>query len=574
MLDGKPVDPDAAKKVNNGMILESAAELRVNEEDLDDEMRLESEILESKPAAADGIPDTGSELTHGSSVVLAGNVAAAVRRRRNASETSQGSQSAAPEKAEYESTLDILDAAIGRSDSRSSSRPGSNQAKSAPAEEGAHGASFYREGDITSSHAGASARFTERASLRLSTAGEDSFPADGSASPQVSSRSNYGRNRNGSGEFAPKDAPSPAPRSSSQWSSGRRGDADVSMSFDQDTSLVGGQNLRPKTSGGVSSSGSFKLAAPSPTMRAASPLQRNSSRPQSAASVGSNSPQMGRSASTQAAPFKVAVDKTSSSGVLDDTTSSPSALTFPAIRGSSKGSSIVHLDIVKRPTGSYMIAEDDEEGADGTHQRAAAGAQCDDDSDTEDIAVTHAARHRLMFASSSAGSTNSVTSNLKARQQILQRLKSTSSKDSDADNTLADRCKTPPTAASRGQTSASSAAGIAHASPRLEMGIAERGSARKSSRTAECVLESLENSPQRPPNAATAAKGKTSASKDTLSSKVNYRTAYRHLLQHFYVWASLTPTFIYQLHFQYRLACLWASTLPVVWPRSTSGCRT
>ena len=54
----------------------------------------------------------------------------------------------------------------------------------------------------------------------------------------------------------------------------------------------------------------------------------------------------------------------------------------------------------------------------------------DDDSDTEDIAITHAARHRLMNNSSTAGSANSVTSNLKARQQMLQRLKSTSAKDS------------------------------------------------------------------------------------------------------------------------------------------------
>jgi uncharacterized protein (DUF885 family) len=170
-----------------------------------------------------------------------------------------------------------------------------------------------------------------------------------------------------------------------------------------------------------------------------------------------------------------------------------------------------------------MIAEDDVDGAEGSRQRVAAGAQGDDDSDTEDIAVTHAARHRLMFASSSAGSANSVTSNLKARQQILQRLKSTSSRDSDADSsTHADRCKTPPTAANRGQASVSAAGGIAQASPRLEMGIAERGSARKSSRTAECVLESLENSPQRPPNAAAANKGKSSASKDTLSSKVSF----------------------------------------------------
>ena len=147
MLDGSPVDAAAAKKVTNGMILEAAAELRVVEEELDDELRLENEILDMEqqgqhqgrggigisigpniggmPTAPTGhnwsparraqtqkggsgsgmgmsigghsspgypnrrtddgtdlAPDTGSELTHGSSVVLAGGMAAAVRKRR------------------------------------------------------------------------------------------------------------------------------------------------------------------------------------------------------------------------------------------------------------------------------------------------------------------------------------------------------------------------------------------------------------------------------------------------------------------------------------------------------------
>jgi hypothetical protein len=104
MLDGSLVDPNAQTKVTNGMILEAAASMKLIEEEMDDELRLEMDCILTQDMKRLGgshllpspggtlspgqgysgvVPDTGSELTHGSSVVLAGNMAAAMRKRRN-----------------------------------------------------------------------------------------------------------------------------------------------------------------------------------------------------------------------------------------------------------------------------------------------------------------------------------------------------------------------------------------------------------------------------------------------------------------------------------------------------------
>lgn len=112
-LDGLPIDSDAAVKVSNGMILEAAESLRICDDYMDDEKRLELTLLEdpnfinltnnselssyksnsnisgkSHGSDVSSIPDTGSELTHGSDVVLAGNVAVAMRQRRQGSSKS------------------------------------------------------------------------------------------------------------------------------------------------------------------------------------------------------------------------------------------------------------------------------------------------------------------------------------------------------------------------------------------------------------------------------------------------------------------------------------------------------
>jgi Leucine-rich repeat (LRR) protein len=93
ILDNLPVDQNAKKKISNGMILEAASAMQLEQEEMDDERRMEMAILgdefnmamgydhriggESYPIQptrnSEIFPDTGSDLTHGSAVVLAGN---------------------------------------------------------------------------------------------------------------------------------------------------------------------------------------------------------------------------------------------------------------------------------------------------------------------------------------------------------------------------------------------------------------------------------------------------------------------------------------------------------------------
>jgi hypothetical protein len=95
-LDSTLVDQNAKNKISNGMILEAASAMQLEQEELDDEKRMEMAILGDEFNTAMGYlpsndlvrsdfserfpenivhgvcPDTGSDLTHGSSVVLAG----------------------------------------------------------------------------------------------------------------------------------------------------------------------------------------------------------------------------------------------------------------------------------------------------------------------------------------------------------------------------------------------------------------------------------------------------------------------------------------------------------------------
>lgn len=94
-LDSMLVDHNAKNKISNGMILEAASAMQLEQEELDDERRMEMAILGDEFNTAMGFtpmndslpandsdhsrghgpgvfPDTGSDLTHGSAVVLAG----------------------------------------------------------------------------------------------------------------------------------------------------------------------------------------------------------------------------------------------------------------------------------------------------------------------------------------------------------------------------------------------------------------------------------------------------------------------------------------------------------------------
>jgi hypothetical protein len=74
------------------MVLEAANAMSIIREEIEDEKRFELSIMQTTPAphstitsvrrnSGGGLPDTGSLLTHGSAVVLAGNMAAAMRQR-------------------------------------------------------------------------------------------------------------------------------------------------------------------------------------------------------------------------------------------------------------------------------------------------------------------------------------------------------------------------------------------------------------------------------------------------------------------------------------------------------------
>lgn len=82
--------------------------------------------------AGENLPDTGSELTHGSAIVLAGNVAAAMRKRRVGGDSLNDSSLLHDDN---ETTLDILDNAL--------------RAKTPTTRSHADKVSFVAEGDIT-----------------------------------------------------------------------------------------------------------------------------------------------------------------------------------------------------------------------------------------------------------------------------------------------------------------------------------------------------------------------------------------------------------------------------------------
>eukprot|EP00604_Paraphysomonas_vestita_P000432 CAMPEP_0174825864 /NCGR_PEP_ID=MMETSP1107-20130205/43194_1 /TAXON_ID=36770 /ORGANISM="Paraphysomonas vestita, Strain GFlagA" /LENGTH=1028 /DNA_ID=CAMNT_0016057917 /DNA_START=530 /DNA_END=3616 /DNA_ORIENTATION=- len=164
ILDLLPVDQNAKTKVSNGMILEAASVMQLEQEELDDERRMEMAILGDEFNTAMGynlqydtiktennnynnnlnysnnsnntktqgvIPDTGSDLTHGSNVVLAGNMAIAMRRRRQHSPLNDNENKKNRDGNEY-SALEVLDNALIDGGLTKSKVP------------------YYGEGDITS----------------------------------------------------------------------------------------------------------------------------------------------------------------------------------------------------------------------------------------------------------------------------------------------------------------------------------------------------------------------------------------------------------------------------------------
>lgn len=168
ILDGETVSNEDRAKVTNAMILDASAAMNQIREDMEDEERLELCILDtnstgimlpkkqnsfssqnfnnfstgtnvSSNSAVGFEPDTGSELTHGSDVVLAGGVAAAMRRRRaNKIEASTGNPFVDTQNNVIE-TLDSMSSRHYTSPSTSFDGPVSS----------ASNGTFLQEGDLT-----------------------------------------------------------------------------------------------------------------------------------------------------------------------------------------------------------------------------------------------------------------------------------------------------------------------------------------------------------------------------------------------------------------------------------------
>lgn len=445
MLDGSPIDVNAMLKVSASTLADVHSQLCAIEDELDDEDRLENEIFatvnrESAPVSSinscgrpgiaagnsmsgslEGLPDTGSELTHGSAVVLAGNVAAAMRRRRNnqcsdhnVNDTkssngrrrgSSNSGNATGETKEFESALDVLDSVLIAPPSPV--QPDDLKEKM-----------FFKEGDIT----------------------DTIFPSNSVATP---SKGKY-KSDLSIDALASPSIKKPAP-----------------FSFDDAPTNLISATKRPKsaftgTTYRLAPASNNKMDSPEKEKKSfhehqqgnakvipvPSPRQKNSSRPQSAVN-----PSMLGSISL---PFNVAVPASESNVVAanshrrqrrntdshdseDDDEGIIDAMRARKIVGmrteadgspllgkSKKGGSIVHLDIVKRT----MKLEDIEDQIVDNNKDGVINLKSNYncDSDVEEIGITHSERLRMM----SSSTTNTTSTINKNRQNVLLKLQSKS----------------------------------------------------------------------------------------------------------------------------------------------------
>jgi hypothetical protein len=391
-LDGLPVDAAAQKKVSNGMVLEAAFALHMADEELDDERRFEQGLLASAAheAAASAsasaattyrgtIPDTGSELTHGSAVVLAGNVAAAMRKRRNTAHVS--------EPASGGTTLEMLDQAL----LGGMSPAGAGEKANAP---------YLGEGDVTAAVMGLMHPASQSVALALQTAGGDGA---GAVPPPKTE-----------GAYSPVEN---LGKSSARAAARAGSAAAASASFDLESrdfgdgisgylAGVSARGSRPKSAVPSSMRGSWVAAEGS--SGPPSPRQRNSSRPQSAVTRGSERV-------APSAPFKVEV------AVVKDRTPNVFHEGNKAKAGNKKGAPRVEEDFDDN-TGAKN--DDDEDNVFSSFSSSSPSATAsasasssrfgtksyihkdlvrrgydDDDGDIEGIAVTREARQQLMSSS-------------------------------------------------------------------------------------------------------------------------------------------------------------------------------
>lgn len=149
MLDGLPV-PNDERNVSSSKIEEFSNYLtKLEEEKERNEKKLsylssnlnssfQSSSVQNNPNNLKEI-DASSDLTHGSSVVLAGNMAMAMRRRRHNSSNNSSIRNDDEEEKEFESALDVLDKVL-KNDTRYYKNTNGDQVLND---------FYYKEGDIT-----------------------------------------------------------------------------------------------------------------------------------------------------------------------------------------------------------------------------------------------------------------------------------------------------------------------------------------------------------------------------------------------------------------------------------------
>jgi hypothetical protein len=373
LLDGSIVDSDASVKVSNSMVLEAASAMNLYNEKHKDERRMKehnnnksngknnnngnSNTFQPINISDSSMLDTGSELTHGSSVALAGNMATAMRRRRS-NFTSE---------ANNESTLELLDGARSNNQQtlQKSNFNNDNSSKSIVNNPKVNNnvvktsldereVSFFSEGDITEQVKLINLDINEE----INDAFEDKLYLNSSNKKLMDlDRNNSILNRSSNPINAVKVA------TSDSWMS-------VSDNNKAAKHSINLPNISPKNSPRRSRRRHDSYE---------SPRQLNSSRPQSATSSNCSS----GSENQPSAIFKVAADYDDLKQLrtrinIASKRNTDESIDFDNDRGDNKSNvhphSIVHRDIVRR---NECIDDDDDE-------------------DNEEFAVTHAARHRLM----------------------------------------------------------------------------------------------------------------------------------------------------------------------------------
>jgi hypothetical protein len=438
VLDGSALDKNAASAVTHAMILDASTNLRGLQEALEDEQRLEDNLTDSRtpntrtkehanpidnPSSAVGLlnasiesADTGSELTHGSSVVLAGGVAAAMRRRRadksraevgNEVDASLSEARTVSRGSEELSTLMVLDAALQDDRSRIFKGHGKGQ----PGASNDVLASIVTDGDVTVSVLGhqpsskqAVKKINQSVEEEDETGSENLFDYLKSSSFRQISSDKSGRGNMKTSRDMEVSTQVRSLRSAPELLRDRSGSFRESLSRMSQDSRPASSSGRPSTassSGDIDGRDSVSLS--SEVVMAAQPapfLVKNSDAYLSEPTARKSENQLGESV------VKVQDPKPQVIGIA--------ASVGPSSKQKKPLGSIVHLDVVKRRARSSTQAAADSSGDDdepyeddrpsrrpaarkGIFQPPSGSIDSGEDDDDEDICVDHSSRHRMML---------------------------------------------------------------------------------------------------------------------------------------------------------------------------------